>query len=216
MTVPRTALIQVLGAVAYGELKAYEGAKADAEAATDEATRRRHRKIAAEELRHHKGFVARLEALGADPERAMRPYRRALDEYHAHDVAGDPVRDAVIGFLGEGVADDLLQWLRRVVDPETAAFIDTVIEDEVEHEALAAADLRTALAATPGGRRAAARASREMLRNMLWSGRRSAAPMGAFLRLGRAPELLGALVSGHARRMRAIGLGPLGLPLLPR
>lgn len=73
-----TALIQVLGAVAHGELKAYEGAKADA-AATDEATRRRYRKVAAEELRHHEGFVARLEALGADPERAMRPYRQALD-----------------------------------------------------------------------------------------------------------------------------------------
>ena len=78
----RTALIQVLGAVAYGEWKAYEGAKAEAAAATDPALRRRHRTVAAEELRHHKGFVARLEALGADPQRAMRPYREALDRYH--------------------------------------------------------------------------------------------------------------------------------------
>ena len=208
-----TALIQVLGAVAYGEQKAYEGAKAEAAAATDEAARRRFRKIAAEELRHHKGFVARLEALGADPERAMRPYRAALDEYHARDAVGDPVRDAVVGFLGEGVADDLLQWLRQVVDDDTAAFIDTVIADEVEHEALAAADLRAALEDTPGGRRAAARASREMLVHMLWSGRRSATPMAAFLRLGRSPQLLGALLGGHARRMRAIGLGPFGLPI---
>ncbi len=207
-----TALIQVLGAVAYGELKAYEGAKAEAAAATDEAGRKRFRKIAAEELRHHKGFVARLEALGADSERAMRPYREALDRYHAEDTTGDVVRDAVVGYLGEGVADDLLQWLRSVADPETAAFIDTVIEDEVEHEALAAADLRAALAADPGGKRAAARASRQMLVHMLWSGRSSAAPMAAFLRLGRAPQLLGVLLAGHARRMRAIGLGPFGLP----
>ena len=78
------ALVQVLGAVAYGEWKAYEGAKAAAAATTDEALRRRHRKVAAEELRHHKGFVARLEAHGADPERAMRPFREALDRYHAH------------------------------------------------------------------------------------------------------------------------------------
>ncbi|MHB8670703.1 MAG: ferritin-like fold-containing protein, partial [Acidimicrobiales bacterium] len=99
-----TALIQVLGAVAYGELKAYEGARADAEAAADEAERRRFRKVAAEELRHHKGFVARLEALGADPERAMRPYRSALDHYHA-GPPGDVVHDAVVGYLGEGVAD---------------------------------------------------------------------------------------------------------------
>jgi DNA-binding ferritin-like protein (Dps family) len=207
-----TALVQVLGAVAYGELKAYEGAKAEAAAAPDEATRLRFRKVAAEELRHHKGFVARLEAMGADPERAMRPYRTALDTYHGRSP-GDPVQEAVFGYLGEGVADDLLQWLRRVVDDETAAFIDTVIEDEVEHEAGAAADLRAALDVTPGGKAKAARASRQMLVHMLWSGRRGATPMVAFLRVGRPAALLTAILGGHARRMRAIGLGPFGLPV---
>lgn len=207
-----TALVQVLGAVAYGELKAYEGAKAEAAAAPDEATRLRFRKVAAEELRHHKGFVARLEAMGADPERAMRPYRTALDTYHGRSP-GDPVQEAVFGYLGEGVADDLLQWLRRVVDDETAVFIDTVIEDEVEHEAGAAADLRAALDATPGGKAKAARASRQMLLHMLWSGRRGATPMVAFLRVGRPATLLTAILGGHARRMRAIGLGPFGLPV---
>jgi len=208
-----TALVQVLGAVAYGELKAYEGAKAEAEAATDEASRRRFRKVAAEELRHHKGFVARLEALGADPERAMRPYRTALDRYHGRSP-GDEVSEAVFSYLGEGVADDLLRWLRAVVDDDTAAFIDTVIADEVEHEAAAATDLRAVLESTPGARPRAARASRRMLVDMLWSGRDRAAPMTAFLRVGRPAELLGALAGGHLRRMRAIGLGPLGLPVL--
>ena len=205
-----TALVTVLGAVAYGELKAYEGAKADAAAAPDEATRRRYRKVAAEELRHHKGFVARLEAMGADPERAMRPYRTALDRYHGRDTS-DAVEDAVLGYLGEGVADDLLQWLRTVVDDETAAFIDTVIADEVEHEAAAAAELHAVLATTPRGRRRAGRASRRMVTHMLWSGRDSAAPMLAFMRLGNAPLLMTALLGGHARRMRAIGLRPFGL-----
>ena len=207
-----TALIQVLGAVAYGELKAYEGARAEAEATSDPAERRRLRKVAAEELRHHKGFVARLEAMGADPERAMRPYREALDRYHAHE-SDDPVEQAVYGYLGEGVADDLLTWLRKVVDPETAAFIDTVIEDEVEHEAAAASELRDVLEHTPGAKIRAARASRRMVVDMLWSGRDKALPMAAFLRLGRPAELLSALAGGHLRRMRAIGLGPLGLPV---
>ena len=207
-----TALVQVLGAVAYGELKAYEGAKAEAAAAPDEETRLRFRKVAAEELRHHKGFVARLEAMGADPERAMRPYRTALDTYHARQT-DNQVEEAVFGYLGEGVADDLLQWLRKVVNDETAAFIDTVIEDEVEHEAGAAADLRSVLETTPNGKARAARASRTMLLHMLWSGRRGATPMVAFMRVGRPAELLGAILGGHARRMRAIGLAPFGLPI---
>jgi DNA-binding ferritin-like protein (Dps family) len=206
-----TALVQVLGAVAYGELKAYEGAKAEAAAAPDEETRRRYRKVAAEELRHHKGFVARLEAMGADPERAMRPYRGALDTYHGRGP-GDPVDEAMFDYLGEGIADDLLTWLREVVDPDTAAFIDTVIADEVEHEAAAAGDLRAVLD-TPAARRRAARASQKMVAHMLWSGRRGATPMLAFLRLGRPAGLLGALLGGHARRMRAVGLAPLGLPV---
>jgi hypothetical protein len=207
-----TALVQVLGAVSYGELKAYEGAKADSEAAANESERRRFRKVAAEELRHHKGFVARLEAMGADPERAMHPYRAALDRYHRRPPA-DEVSEAMFGYLGEGIADDLLRWLHTVVDNDTAAFIDTVIEDEVEHEAAAAADLRRLLDSTPGARLQAARASRRMVADMLWSGRDRALPMAAFLRLGRPVELLGALVGGHVRRMRAIGLGPLGLPV---
>jgi len=206
-----TALVQVLGAVAYGELKAYEGAKAEAEAAPDEATRRRYRKVAAEELRHHKGFVARLEALGADPDRAMRPYREALNAYHGRGAA-DPVDEAMFGYLGEGIADDLLTWLRQVVDDDTAAFIDTVIADEVEHEAAAAADLRAVLV-SPSSRRKAARASQKMVAQMLWSGRRGATPMLAFLRLGRPANLFGVLAVGHARRMRAVGLAPLGLPI---
>lgn len=207
-----TALIQVLGAVAYGELKAYEGAKAEAASATDDAQRRHFRKVAAEELRHHKGFVARLQSLGADPDRAMAPYRSALDRYHDASPS-EPVVEAVVGYLGEGVADDLLQWLRTVVDADTAAFIDTVIADEVEHEAHAAATLRQTLAATPGSRRQAGSAARQMVAHMLWSGRGSATPMLAFLRLGNAPKLLAALAGGHVRRMRAVGLGPLGLPL---
>lgn len=206
-----TALIQVLGAVAYGELKAYDGAKADAAAAPDEATRRRFKKVAAEELRHHKGFVARLEAMGADPARAMRPYRRALDTYHGRSP-GHPVDEAMFGYLGEGIADDLLSWLRKVVDPDTAAFIDTVIDDEVEHEAAAAAELRAVLD-SPASRLRASRAAQRMITHMLLSGRRGATPMAAFVRVGRPADLLGAIVGGHVRRMRAVGLAPFGLPL---
>jgi rubrerythrin len=215
MAEQNVALIQVLGAVAYGEWKAYEGAKEAAENATSEAERRWHRQVAAEELRHHKGFVKRLEAMGADPERAMRPYHAPLDEYHGREST-DPVEDAVFSYLGEGIADDLLQWLRRVVDADTAAFIDTVIADEEGHEAAATRELRELLEDVPDGRAQAARAARTMHTHMLWSGRRGALPMAAFIRLGRTPELLAAILGGQARRLRAIGVGPLWIALPDR
>lgn len=197
------ALVQVLGAVAYGELKAYELAKAEVEKAVSPEQRRRHRIVAAEELRHHKGFVGRLKAMGADPDRAMRPFRVPLDRYHAYRPT-DPVEAAMFSYLGEGVADDLLSWLRKVADPDTASFIDTVIEDEVGHEAAAAADLRSVLESQPGARLKALTGATRMVTHMLWSGRTGALPLAAFLRLGRADALLASLISGQSRRVRAV------------
>jgi hypothetical protein len=85
----------------------------------------------------------------------------------------------------------------------------------VDPAAAPAADLRAALAGAPDGKRRAGRAARRMLVHMLWSGRSGALPLSAFLRLGRGPDLLGALLGGHARRMAAIGIGPFGLPKVP-
>lgn len=206
----RTAMIQVLGAIAYGELKAYEGAKASADEATTEDERAAFKKVAAEELRHHKGFVRRLEALGADVERAMAPYRDALDAFHATRV-DDPVEEAMGAYLGEGVADDMLEWLKTVVDDETRAFVESVIADEEEHEALAVARLRELIESEPGGEARAARAAWTMARRMLQSsGGGSTQPLrfAAFLRVGRPHDLVWRLVSGFARRMRAVGVHP--------
>lgn len=208
----RVALIQVLGGVAYGELKAYEGARVRADAAASEEERREWRALAAEELRHHKGFVRRLKALDADPERAMRPYKRALDHFHAHDPE-DGVAGAVADFLGEGIADDLLGWLLQVVDADTAAFIGRVQQDEVGHEARAAAALRQQLR-TADDHRHATVAVGHMLVRMLSAGSPDLRPFLAFVRLGRTNELLTALVGGQVRRLRAIGLRPFGLPSL--
>lgn len=209
-----TALIRVLGAVAYGEWKAHEGARQAAAEAPSAEERAAWEQVAAEELRHYEGFVERLRALGADPDRAMRPYREALDTYHGHGP-GTPVQEAVWSYLGEGIADDLLQWLRKVVDEETAAFVDTVIADEEGHEARATEELRALLDRDPGARAEARAAVRTMLRHMLGSGRASGfVPFGAFLRLGRPHELVGGIAAGMVRRLRAVGLDPFAVPSL--
>ena len=127
----------------------------------------------------------------------------------------DPIEEAVFGYLGEGIADDLLQWLQKVADPETVAFVDTVIADEVGHEAAATKTLRDLLETTPNGRARAARAARAMHAHMLWSGRQGAAPLTAFVRLGHTPELLRVIIGGQARRLRAIGVR-LWLPMPDR
>ncbi len=201
----RSALIQVLGAVAYGEQKAYDGAKARSEEAGNEEERRIWRTIAAEELRHHKGFVRRLVAQGADPDRAMAPYRSSLDRYHGKPAA-DGVAGTVQSYLGEGIAADMLRWLREVADSETAAFIDTVLDDELGHEAHALADLRDQMAASSNGRAEASAGARQMLLHMAGSGSGTLPAFGAFLALGRPIDLLANLVGGYVRRLASLGL----------
>lgn len=205
----RTATIQVLGAIAYGEWKAYEGARRRAEESSDPTERKIWRTIAAEELRHHKGFVRRLEAAGAEPERAMAPYRASLDHFHGLPEEEDAVARAVSDFLGEGIATDLLTWLGKVMDPETAAFVDTVLRDEVGHEARAIAELCRLIDSEPDGRARAASGARRMLVRMVASSPGSGPSFVAFLQIGNPLGLLSSLSSGYLRRLRAIGIGPL-------
>jgi hypothetical protein len=202
-----TAMIQILGGICYGEWKAYELATTKANLATSSKDRSEWTTIAAEEKRHFEGFVARLEAVGGDAERAMKPFRRTLDEFHA-GMPATPVEQAIWLYLGEGVADDLLVWLRSIVDAETAAFIDSVRADEQGHEGRAAAELRALLAETPENRAAARRAVRYMMRRMLRSGRFAPMPLAAFLRVGRAPQLVSTIVRGWTGRLQSIGLLP--------
>jgi hypothetical protein len=213
----QTALIQVLGAVAYGEHKAHELAAAKAHASTSDTDQRIWRKQAAEELRHYKGFVRCLEAMGADPRRAMLPYQGALDHYHGA-APGDEIQEAMRSYLGEGIANDLLLWLRQVTDEDTAHFITTVLADEEDHEQRAAADLRALLARDPEVKGAAVRASREMLVHMISSGRSggsSIVDFTAFLRVGEPHVLLARLVSGFVARLRSVGINPARLFIPP-
>lgn len=200
-------MIQVLGAISYGEWRAYEGARAKAETVTDDAEKLAWRTIAAQELRHYKGFTARLEAMGADPDEAMAEFRPTLDTYNTNQP-GNAVEDAVWSFLGEGIADDLMVWFRDVVDDDLRAFVETVLADEAEHEDHAAVELRAILASDPANLELARGAAQSMVDNMLSSGGPTSSPVLAFLQLGRADELIKTIVGGFARRLDEIGIDP--------
>lgn len=208
MVKDRGALVEVIGAVAYGELQAYEGCRARAEQATTEAERESWRSEAAEERRHYEGFADRLRALGADPDGVIGLHRAPLDTFNSR-YPESGLDHAVWSYLGEGMADDLLEWLRRVSDPETSRFVETVIADESGHEARAAAQLRAAVGDDPERRRVAAAAARRMLVQLLGSSGGSVAPLRAFVRLGRFHELIILVVGGMARRLRQAGISPL-------
>ena len=72
----RSAVIDLLGALGYGELQAFERLAGDAKMAPDFYNRSAIAEMAVAEFGHFKALRARLVELGADPEIAMAPFRR--------------------------------------------------------------------------------------------------------------------------------------------
>ena len=144
----------------------------------------------------------------------MTPFRPALDSYRTTLPAND-IEAAVWGFLGEGIADDLMVWFGQVVDEEMARFVASVLADEAQHEDDAAQHVRAVIAADPGNAELARAAAQTMVDNMLSSsggvGGATSTPLLAFLRIGRADELMRLIMRGFAHRLQDIGVDPLGI-----
>src|ERR1035437_6546486 len=70
----RAAVIDLLGALAYGELTAFARLAADAEMAPNQPAKAALARVAVAEFHHHEALTARLTEMGADPDAAMEPF----------------------------------------------------------------------------------------------------------------------------------------------
>src|SRR5829696_3799651 len=77
------AVADLLGALAYAELTAFDRLAEDARMAPTLSGHAALARMAAVELAHHGRLTARLVELGAEPEAAMTPFVAALDAFHA-------------------------------------------------------------------------------------------------------------------------------------
>ena len=85
----KEAVIDLLGAIAYGELSAFERLAEDAKMAPGIADKIALSSMAASEFGHLVSLNERLVELGADPVLAMEPFRAALDAFHEHSAPAD-------------------------------------------------------------------------------------------------------------------------------
>src|SRR5665647_744738 len=70
----RAAVVDLLGALAYGELTAFSRLAADAEMAPNQPAKAALARVAVAEFHHHEALTARLTEMGADPDAAMEPF----------------------------------------------------------------------------------------------------------------------------------------------
>ncbi len=142
------ALIDLLGALAYGELSAFDRLASDARLAPTLDGRVALAGMAAVEIGHYRLLATRIAGLGADPGTAMSPFVAALDRFHAMTEPSTWLEGLVKAYVGDGLAADFYREVAEFVDPSTRELILTALADS-GRSAFAVREVRAAIAETP-------------------------------------------------------------------
>jgi tRNA-(MS[2]IO[6]A)-hydroxylase (MiaE)-like len=149
----REAIVDLLGAIAYGEISAFERLAEDAKLAPTLQDKVAIATMAAVEFGHVARLNARLVALGADPFQAMAPFVEPIDRFHEYTAPDDWYEGLIKAYVGDALADDFYREIAAYLDADTRDLILASMED-TGHAAFVVDRVRAAIAADPrlGGR----------------------------------------------------------------
>lgn len=213
----REAVIDLLGALAYGELVAFERLAGDAALAPTLPDKSALSAMATSEYRHFLALRDRLSEMGVDPYAAMEPFRAPLDEFHAKTKPNDFFEGLVKAYVGDGIGTDFYREISAYVDPSTRELVTRVCDDMGQTDfvvdrvrAAIAADPRIAGRLALWGRRLVGEAvsqaqrvaaERDALSALLVGG--AGRPSADLAEIGR---MFSRLTENHTRRMAELGL----------
>lgn len=213
----REAVVDLLGAIAYGELSAFERLAEDAKLAPELADKIAIGRMAAAQFGQVDALCDRLTGLGADPFAAMAPFQRALDDFHAHTAPADWYEGLIKAYVGDGLAADFYREIAAYLDPDTRDVVISALED-AEHAEFVIERVRRGIEADPrlGGRLALW--GRRIMGEALTQAQRVAAERDALtallsggvdrpgLDLAALGRMFTRLTERHAERMAGLGL----------
>ncbi|GGU17976.1 ferritin-like fold-containing protein [Nocardioides albus] len=125
----KAAVIDLLGAVAYGEVSAVERLTDDAKMAPSLEDKTALLAMAAAQHAKIQPVLDRLEELGADSYAAMESLRAGFDEFHIHTKPADWWESLVKAYVGDGLANDFYREVAGFLDEETHKLVVTTLED---------------------------------------------------------------------------------------
>lgn len=200
--------LELLGAVAYGELTVFTRLAADAERAPDLVGRAELATLAAIEMDHYRRVRDHLAARDIDVMAAMAPFVAPLDAFTRCTEPRDWAESLVSAHLGRGIATDLQLDLVTAMEGPEADLVRQVAPDP-GHEAFAAREVRE-LCADERTRARLAMWGRRLLGESLAAAAAvlddhpgAAALVGAG---GGRAALFKRLKSQHGKRMHGLGL----------
>ncbi|MGA8246098.1 MAG: ferritin-like fold-containing protein [Nocardioides sp.] len=125
----RLAVVDLLGAIAYGEMSAFERLVDDAKLAPSLRDKVEMAAMASLEFGHVGRLHDRIRELGADPFEAMAPFESAIDLFHAHTAPADWYEGLIKAYVGDGMASDFYREIAAYLDAETRDVIIASLED---------------------------------------------------------------------------------------
>ena len=123
------AVVDLLGAIAYGEMSAFERLAEDAKMAPGLEDKAELAKMASTEFSHFEGLRDRLVALGADPFEAMAAFVQPFDSFHARTAPADWLEGLVKAYVGEGLTADFYREIATFLDADTRSLIIDSLAD---------------------------------------------------------------------------------------
>jgi len=210
------AVADLLGAVAYGEISAFERMTEDARMAPTLEDKVALLTMANTQFAKVEPVRARLEEMRLDPYAAMQPFREAFEAFHAYTAPADWWESLVKAYVGDGLANDFYREIAVFLDAGTRALVESTLEDAGRAD-FVVDRVRSGIAADPRlggrlalwGRRLMGEAltqaqhvalEREALSEMLAGGR-----VPGF-DLAKASEMFTRITTRHIERMGRLGL----------
>lgn len=212
-TVDRAAVVDLLGALAYGELTAFERLAIDSRFAPTLDDKTKLAGMACSEFGHYRRLAEYLSAeVGIDPVKAMAPFIAPVDEFHDSTRPGDWLEGLVKAYVGDNIAADFYREISVYLDPRTQELVLEVLKD-AGHAAFAVDRVGAAIAADPRVAGRLALWGRRLVGEALTQAQRVAADRDALIRLvtgsgdlGEFSRMFGRLTERHTERMASLGL----------
>ncbi len=211
----RAGALELLGAVAYGELAAFDRLAEDARLAPELVDRVQMTSMAADQFGHFRQVTDRITELGAEALAVMEPYHRPFDEFHALTRPKTWYEGLLKAYIGDGLAADFYREVSALVDDRTRDVVHTVLAEEAYAD-LVVDRVRAAIQADPdvGGRlalwgrrlvgEALSQAQRVMIERPAVTALFDRAAAGRSLT--EISRLTSRLVENHTARMARLGL----------
>jgi hypothetical protein len=141
-----TAVVDLLGVLAYAELTAFDRLAEDARLAPTLGGRAALARMAAAEIAHHVRLTERITELGADPAQAMSPFVAALDTFHESTRPKTWLEGLVKAYVGDGLATDFYREIAAFLpDPDRALVLEVL--SDTGHADFAVREVRAAIQA---------------------------------------------------------------------